>query len=108
MNCKVNETYLCPVEYTIQIIGGKWKAVILWHLANNSVLRYGEIKRSLGKVSHKTLSNQLKELERDGLVFRNEYPQVPPKVEYSLTEKGRSFIPTLTAMCKWGIENMPE
>lgn len=67
-----------------------------------------EIKRELGKVTHKMLSTQLKELERDGLVIRREYPQVPPKVEYSLTEKGQSIMPILQEICKWGHEHIPE
>ncbi len=68
------------------------------------VMRYSEIKREPGKVTHKMLSTQLKELERDGLVIRREYPQVPPKVEYSLTEKGQSIMPILQEICKWGHE----
>ena len=71
-------------------------------------MRYSEIKRELGKVTHKMLSTQLKELERDGLVIRREYPQVPPKVEYSLTEKGQSIMPILQEICKWGHEHIPE
>ena len=71
-------------------------------------MRYSEIKRELGKVTHKMLSTQLKELERDGLLARHEYPQVPPKVEYSLTEKGQSIMPILQEICKWGHEHIPE
>lgn len=100
-------TNLCPVEYTINIIGGKWKTIILWHLSNEGVLRYGGIKKVLGKITHKTLSTQLKELESDGLIYRNEYPQVPPKVEYSLTDKGKSVLPVLKAICEWETANMP-
>ena len=70
-------------------------------------MRYSEIKRELGKVTHKMLSTQLKELERDGLLIRREYPQVPPKVEYSLTEKGQSIMPILQEICKWGHEHIP-
>ena len=81
---------------------------ILFWLWKKEVMRYSEIKRELGKVTHKMLSTQLKELERDGLVTRHEYPQVPPKVEYSLTEKGQSIMPILQEICKWGHEHIPE
>ncbi|MCX7694414.1 MAG: helix-turn-helix transcriptional regulator [Caloramator sp.] len=98
--------YNCPVEYTLSIIGGKWKTVILWHLSNNEVLRYGELKRLVNGITHKTLSNQLKELEADGLINRKEYYQIPPKVEYSLTDKGKGLMPILKALCEWGSKNM--
>lgn len=71
----------------------------LWH---RKVMRYSEIKKVLKNITHKMLSNQLKELEADGLIIRKEYPQVPPKVEYQLTDKGESLMPVLDAMCKWG------
>lgn len=71
----------------------------LWH---RKVMRYSEIKKVLKNITHKMLSNQLKELEADGLIIRKEYPQVPPKVEYRLADKGESLMPVLDAMCKWG------
>ena len=92
----------------IKPFDGKWKMHILFWLWKKEVMRYSEIKRELGKVTHKMLSTQLKELERDGLVTRHEYPQVPPKVEYSLTEKGQSIMPILQEICKWGHEHIPE
>ncbi|MGL5313906.1 MAG: winged helix-turn-helix transcriptional regulator [Peptostreptococcaceae bacterium] len=95
----------CPVNYTLSVIGGKWKMVILWYLYNNGVKRYGEINKYLDGITHKTLSNQLKELESSGLINRKEYAQIPPKVEYSITDKGKTLIPILDAMCKWGKEN---
>ena len=82
--------------YTMSLVSGKYKMIILY-----------ELKRRLGTISHKTLSLSLKELEADGLVQREEYPQIPPKVEYSLSERGRSLIPILDAMCIWGEENRP-
>lgn len=96
------EVYSEPFEYTLSLVGGKWKMHILFWLWNCKVMRYSEIKRALKKITHKMLSNQLKELEADGLIVRKEYPQVPPKVEYRLTEKGVSLMPVLDAMCKWG------
>ena len=86
-------------------------AVCLRHLVDlwkQDTLRYSELKRSLGNVTYKMLSSQLKELEADGLVLRREYPQVPPKVEYSLTEKGKSMMPILSELCRWGNQNVPD
>lgn len=101
----INEHYEAntePFEYTLSLIGGKWKMHILFLLLLRKVLRYGELKRLLNGITHKMLSNQLKDLERDGLIIRKEYPQIPPKVEYSLSSKGLSLMPILSEMCKWG------
>ena len=97
-----------PFEYTLSLIGGKWKMRIMFHLAYAEVLRYGGIKALLPDITHKMLSSQLKELEADGLVVREEYRQIPPKVEYRLTEKGLSLMPVLAEVCRWGREHMPE
>lgn len=93
--------YRCGVETTLEVIGGKWKGVILWHLTHKT-LRFSQLKRRLPGVTQKMLTQQLRELERDGLVHREVYPQVPPKVEYSLTEEGMTLKPMLTLMCEWG------
>lgn len=98
----------CPMVYTLSIMGGKWKLVILWHLVLSEVKRYGELKKHIGGITHKMLSQQLKELESDGLIIRKEYPQIPPKVEYSLSQKGASLIPVLKTMCEWGQEHMED
>ena len=90
----------CPVEAVFGVIGGKWKAVILFRLSM-ATMRFGELRRVLCKVTPRMLTNQLRELERDGLVHREVYAQVPPKVEYSLTDLGRSLIPALTALKDW-------
>lgn len=91
-----------PFEYTLNIIGGKWKMRIIYQLASNEVLRFNEIKRKIPEITYKVLTSQLKELENDGIVIRKEYPQVPPKVEYFLSERGLSLIPLLNEMCSWG------
>ena len=91
-----------PFGYAMSLIEGKWKMHILFWLWHKDVFRYSELKRSLEGITHKMLSNQLKELERDGLLIRNEYPQVPPKVEYSLSELGISLMPVLDELCHWG------
>lgn len=81
--------------------------LILYLLAEHMPIRYNELQRKIGTITYKTLSLQLKELERDGLITRVEYPQIPPKVEYSLSEKGKSLLPVLDAMCYWGQANAP-
>lgn len=91
----------CPVEATIQLIGGKYKAVILWHLMNQT-LRYNEIHKRIPNATDKMLAQQLRELEKDGLINRTVYPVVPPKTEYSLTDFGQTLAPILDAMCDWG------
>ena len=91
-----------PFGYTLSVIGGKWKMVIMFVLVEKTVARYGELKREIPDITHKMLSAQLKELEKDGIVIRKEYQQIPPKVEYSLSPKGESLIPILEEMCKWG------
>lgn len=92
---------VCPVEATVQLIGGKYKSVILWHLKNQS-LRYSELHRKLPNATDKMLTQQLRELERDGLIVRTVYPVVPPKTEYSLSEFGKTLAPILDAMRDWG------
>lgn len=103
MEQRCKSTFNCPVEATIQLIGGKYKAVILWHLMNDT-LRYSELHRKIPKVTDKMLAQQLRELERDGLISRTVYPVVPPKTEYSLTDFGKSLAPILDAMCDWGTD----
>jgi DNA-binding HxlR family transcriptional regulator len=92
-------------SYTLSLISGKYKMVILYCLMEYKIVRFNEIKRYVKGISFKTLSLMLKELAEDGLIHREEYPQVPPKVEYSLTEVGKSLIPILDAMCDWGDKN---
>ena len=89
-------------HYTLSLIGGKYKMAILYLLAEHGVLRHNAIHRLIEGIPYKTLAVMLKELAADGLVARKEYPQVPPKVEYSLTECGRSLTPILHSMCDWG------
>lgn len=92
-------------SYTLSLINGKYKMTILYTLMEFEVVRFNEMKRYIGDISYKTLSSTLKELEADQLVHRKEYPQIPPKVEYSLTERGKSLIPILDGMCEWGLKN---
>lgn len=99
--------YKCGIDITLAVVGGKWKASILWHLAQGT-MRFSELQRQFSDTTRKMLTQQLRELEEDGLVHRKVYPQVPPKVEYSLTESGRSIHPILEQMCSWGKQFLQE
>lgn len=92
-------------SYTLSLISGRHKMVILYCLMEFKVVRFNELKRYLKNISDKTLSNNLKELEADRLIIRKEYPQIPPKVEYSLSEKGKSLMDVLDQLCIWGEKN---
>ena len=91
----------CPVEATLELIGGKYKALILWHLSDGK-LRFSELRKVVKNATPKMLTQQLRELESHALIHREVYPVIPPKVEYSLTETGRSLLPILVAMRDWG------
>ncbi|MNB71080.1 putative HTH-type transcriptional regulator YybR [compost metagenome] len=93
------------IAYTLSVVGGKWKWLILGLLFEHDVLRYGQIKKDIAGITHKMLSQQLKDLEASLLINRKVYQQVPPKVEYSLTEKGKTLIPILQLMGQWGHAN---
>jgi DNA-binding HxlR family transcriptional regulator len=93
--------YVCGVAVTLELIGGKWKGVILWHLSHKT-LRFSQLKRRLSGVTQKMLTQQLRDLETNGLINRKVFAEVPPRVEYSLTEKGRTLQPILHQMCDWG------
>ncbi len=95
----------CPVEATLNIIGGKWKGIALYHLLDGT-MRFNELKRRCVGVTQRMLTKQLRELEADGIIGRKVYAEVPPKVEYSLTEKGESLRPILLALKEWGLEHV--
>ncbi len=95
----------CPIEATVSLIGGKWKTVILWKLRDDK-LRFNQLMVGIPEISPKMLTKQLRELEMGGLVTRKMYPEIPPRVEYSLTPKGISLVPILTDMARWGIANI--
>lgn len=99
-----DKEYSCTFEIAMDLIGGKWKPIIIWHLGTKGTQRFNELKKLLPQITQKMLTQQLRELESDGLVERKVYPQVPPKVEYSLTASGESLIPILRMMCSWGEE----
>lgn len=95
----------CPAEAALDVIGGKWKVMILFHLLEGT-LRFNELRRRLPNTTQRMVTNQLRELEADGLVLRKVYAEVPPKVEYSLTELGRTLAPALDALRSWGQEQI--
>ncbi len=100
---KYNDTeYNCSMELTLDIIGRKWKPIIIWYLGK-SPLRFNELRRTLPKITQKMLTQQLRSLEENGLINRHVFSQVPPKVEYSLTPLGESLLPILQDLCNWAI-----
>src|SRR6478735_3072458 len=99
---KEKEIALCPVDYAFRRIGGKYKARILWHVFRHQVLRYGELKRTLPDITTKMLTQTLRELEEDSLLKRKVFLEVPPKVEYTLTDNGNELIPVIQQLKEWG------
>lgn len=96
--------YFCSVELALQVLGGKWKPIILWHLRGGERQRFGELKRHMPNVTQKMLTQQLRELESDGMLLRVVYAEVPPRVEYSLTRLGLSVLPVLDQLSRWGVQ----
>ena len=100
---KNGKAYHCPVEAALDVIGGKWKPLILWALTD-SVLRFSGLQKELPGINTKMLTKQLRELEEDGVIERTVYPEVPPRVEYMMTDFGKTLIPILEALCNWGAD----
>lgn len=96
------KTFNCEKELTLSIIGGKWKMLIMWHLGKDGTKRFGELKSLIPAITQRMLVSQLRELEEDLIVSRKVYPVVPPKVEYTLTDRGHTLIPILESMYVWG------
>lgn len=97
--------YQCPVTATLSVIGGRWKPILLYTLSNGSK-RFGQLDAIISGISRKILTEQLRELEASGLVIRKQFSETPPRVEYSLSERGKTLKPLMQAMCKWGTENV--
>ncbi len=102
---KLEKDIRCPLEYSLDVFGGKWKSRIICALGMNTTMRYSELRGELCNITDTMLSDSLKELQADGMITRTQYNEIPPKVEYALTEKGTSVIPLLFAINKWGREN---
>jgi len=96
-----NKEFKCSLDVSVDLIGGKWKVLILWRL-KDGIMRFNELKRTIPNVTQKMLTQQLRELEEDSLINRKVYAEVPPKVEYSLTQCGKSLIPIFEEICDWG------
>ena len=103
---KFDEPYGCSVEATLAVIGGRWKPIIIFLLLQNDFLRFGELKKTIHGITQRMLTQQLRELESDKVVHRKVYAEVPPRVEYSLTDYGHSLEPIMVAMRDWGAEHM--
>ena len=103
----LTESGNCPVTPVVQMLQGKWKLQIIYELCIQSPMRFGELKKMLKPITNTMLTNALKELEADGLVHREQYNEIPPRVEYSLTEKGASVVPILQSICQWGMKYIP-
>lgn len=102
-----NARHNCPVDAMLDVIGGKWKMPILWTLSQKTH-RVGELRRAIPDITEKVLAQQLRQLEADGLVWREEFPEVPPRMEYSLTERGRTLIPVLNRVADWGAQHLSD
>lgn len=94
--------YRCEIEVTLEVLSGKWKSLILWNLSQHKVIRFNKFKKLIPEITQKMLTQQLRDLHKNGIVQKTIYHQVPPKVEYSLTQMGEDLIPILEAMDKWG------
>jgi DNA-binding HxlR family transcriptional regulator len=105
MNIIHSRRHICPVETSLELLSGKWKPRILWKLHQRGVIRFGELKRAMPEITAKMLTQQLRELEQDGLITRRVYAEVPPKVEYSLSKLGESLKPILDELARWGVEH---
>lgn len=101
-----NREFNCEKELTLSIINGKWKITMLYYLGKDDILRFSEIKRLFPGITHKVLTSQIRELEEDGIVHREVFPEVPPRVEYRLTDLGKSLLPIIQMMYEWGKQNM--
>lgn len=92
----------CPITHALNLIGGKWRLPIIWALSRNGTMRYNELKKNISGITNMMLTQSLKELEADGIVNRKQFMEIPPRVEYSLTESGTELIPVLQALARWG------
>jgi DNA-binding HxlR family transcriptional regulator len=103
---KRQKDFQCSIGFTMTVIKSKWRAIILWHILNTHSVRYSQLKKSIPNISHKVLSQELKNLEMDGLIERIAYATIPPKVEYIPTDRGKSLESILTELCLWGKKHM--
>jgi DNA-binding HxlR family transcriptional regulator len=105
---KLEKEFMCPIEHGLDIFGGKWKSRIICVLSSKDFMRYNEVRKELGNITDAVLASMLKELLADDIITRMQYNEIPPKVEYSLTDKGKSVLPILQSICQWSRENTEE
>lgn len=105
---KIEKEIMCPIEYGLDIFGGKWKSRVICVLSSKDVMRYNEVRKELGNITDAVLASMLKELLADEIIARTQYNEIPPKVEYSLTDKGKSVLPILQSICQWSRDNTEE
>lgn len=103
----MDREFICPIEATLSLIEGKWKPLLIWRLRDRT-MRFNQLASEMSGISPKMLTKQLRELEHDGLIERKMFPEIPPRVEYSLSQKGRSLMPVLESMGAWGVNNMKD
>lgn len=106
MSTNVNDN--CPMRRTLELISGKWRTHIIYELCKNETCRFGELKKAMPRITNTMLTNTLRDLEKLGIVNRTQFNEIPPHVEYSLTEKGKALLPVFTELAKWGEENLQE
>ncbi len=105
---KIEKKIMCPIEYGLDIFGGKWKSRIICVLSSKDFMRYNEVRKELGNITDAVLASMLKELLADDIIIRKQYNEIPPKVEYALTDKGKSVLPILQSICHWSRDNTEE
>ena len=105
---KIEKEIMCPIEYGLDIFGGKWKSRIICVLSSKDFMRYNEVRKELGNITDAVLASMLKELLADDIIIRKQYNEIPPKVEYALTDKGKSVLPILQSICNWSRDNTEE
>ena len=105
---KIEKEIMCPIEYGLDIFGGKWKSRIICVLSSQDAMRYSEVRKKLNNITDAVLAAMLKELMEDRIISRTQYKEIPPRVEYSLTDQGRSVLPILQSICAWSRQHTPE
>lgn len=105
---KIEKKIMCPIEHGLDIFGGKWKSRIICVLSSKDFMRYNEVRKELGNITDAVLASMLKELLADDIIIRKQYNEIPPKVEYALTDKGKSVLPILQSICHWSRDNTEE
>lgn len=105
MNHRELSTIPCPIEYTMELLSGKWKMHVIWQVSKQDIIRFNELRRQLNGISNVMLTQTLQELQEAGVIYRNQYNEIPPRVEYSLTDRGKELLPVFDVLGKWGMKS---